>query len=170
MKTGDTMNARDNYFAQLETIIYESNYLYLLYQKYHQRRQWIECVMAFLSGGCLAAWLLYNKFAMVYATVIVLTQILNSILPFFEIVKREEALRQATTEFQAVKRQAEIGWRRIDQEDLSDCDIETQMELLVMSEANVMDKLMALGFKDDASICTAASSRTDKYITCYLSK
>lgn len=158
------MNARDYYFSQLEIIIKESNYLYLLHQKHHRRRQIIECSMAILSGASLAAWLLYNKLAMWYATVIVLTQIINSILPFFEIAIKEEALKQATTEFQPVRRQAEIGWRRIDQEELSDSEIETQMQLLTMSEANVMDKLMALGIKDDAVIHKSADERADKYI------
>lgn len=164
------MDARDRYFALMANVIYESNYLYLLYQKHHRRYQTIECVMAILSGGSLAAWLLYNKLAICYASVIVLTQIINSILPYFEIAKREEALKHATTEFQPVTRQAEIGWRRIDSENLPEKDIEAMMQLLELSEANVLDKMLSFGMKDDAKICKAASERADKYIEAFIPK
>lgn len=164
------MDARQRYFALMANVIYENNYLYLLHQKYHRKYQAIECLMAILSGSSLAAWLIYTQLAIFYATVIVLTQIFNSILPYFEIAKKEETLKLATVEFQPVQRQAEIGWRRIDSENLSEKDIESMMQLLEMSEANVLDKMMSLGTEDDAKICKAASERADKYIEAYIPK
>ncbi len=162
------MDARQRYFSLMEIVIYEGNYYYLLFQKRHRARQWIEAGLAALSGGCLGAWILYSELAILYAAVIVLTQIINSILPHFEIVKRDEALKYATVEFQPILRQAETGWRRIDNEKLSDKDIESMMQLLELSVANVLDKLTPLGLEDDKKICKAASERTDKYIEAYL--
>ena len=112
----------------------------------------------------MAGWLLYNKFMFLYAAVIVLTQLINSILPTLGIAKREEALRYAVTEYQPVVRQAEMGWRRIESENISDKDMETMMQNLELAEATVLDKLTQLAIKDDPKTITAASLRADKYM------
>ncbi|MGI6353815.1 MAG: hypothetical protein ACOX6W_01755 [Lentisphaeria bacterium] len=158
------MDARTQYFHLMQTIIYESNYLYLLSQKHHRRRQGIGALLAILSGGSLAAWLLYSNFAFAYATVIVLTQIASSVMPFFEVVKHDDALKLALTEFQPVKRQAEMGWRRIESENLDDKDIETMIQFLTLEEANVFDKMMSLGISDDERVRKAAADRAEQYM------
>lgn len=159
------MDTRERYFAYMETTIYDGNYLSLLFQKYHSIRRTIDIILAILSGGSLAAWLLYNNFAFWYATVIVFTQIATAVLPVFEVIKHEEALRQATLEFQPVLRQAEAGWRRIDRENLSEEEIATMIRLLESAVANILDKMPSLGIKDDKKISYEAARRTDRYMT-----
>lgn len=158
------MDARERYFQLLEKTIYESNYLYLLSQKYHQRRKWLEGSVAIVSSLALSAWVLHNALAIIYAAVIVASQLMTIFMSSFGIVKCDEATRQALLELQPLRRQVEMDWHRIDSESLTDEAIEKMILFATLERGNVLNKVMALSEKDDEKLSLAADRRANKYL------
>ncbi len=158
------MDARDFYFKMMVRCIYNAKYVYLQYLKHHRRRRWIDAALAVVSGGCLAAWLLSRDFALVYATVIVLSQIIAAALPYFEVYKHDEALMKAALGCQWVKRQAEGGWLQINAKPPADEEIMAMTRFLQTELAVVLDPVLAEGIDRDDEVGMKASLETDAYV------
>lgn len=158
------MDARDYYFKMMVRCIYSAKYVYLQYLRHHRRRRWIDAALAVLSGGCLAAWLLHRDFAAGYATVIVLSQIISAVLPYFEVYRHDEALAKASLGCQWVKRQAEGGWLRINARPPSDEETMDMARFLQAELAVVLDPVLAEGIDRDDRIGRKASLETDAYV------
>jgi hypothetical protein len=123
--------------------------LYL--QKYHERyervNRWLEMVLAVVSTGSLATWVLVQQYPFVWGTIIVLSQVVTAIKPFLPYQKNMKHIFGLISELQDISLFIERHWYdvregKLTEKEIHDLTIEIKERIMQADKKHFSDFIL----------------------------
>ena len=98
------------YWKQLVQLKHDIEYLRLYNEDSVQKEKKLNASLAILSAGSLALWVVIGKIALLWAAIIVATQLVNAIKPHLPYQQRMKHTAELATEVQGLFLYSERRW------------------------------------------------------------
>lgn len=118
------MSAYQNrYWNQLKE--FKTHVLYL--HNYAAHSEWwdktINIFLAITSSSSIAAWAIWQKYQMIWAIIIAISQIITAVKPFLPFKARIKAVSDLNDRIQEISLECERGWYSVAEGELTNKDI-----------------------------------------------
>lgn len=143
---------REQIWSALNNTKFKGYCLELIVEKFQKRDRNINIFLALTSSGSIATWAIWNKYTLVWASIIAVSQIFNVIKPYFPYFKYVKELNSKTYRIETLNIEFERLWyliqnNKIDEDDYIEkyFDLKKQLaEVLKFNDDtifNVTDKI-----------------------------
>ena len=117
------MNMQERYWYTMVQAKFSCHYLDLHYEKSVQRDRCLNIFLAIMSCGGIAGWAIWNHFAIAWAILVALSQVITAILHFIPYAKRVEELFKYGWELSEISRKMEYNWLAVASGDFSASEV-----------------------------------------------
>jgi hypothetical protein len=145
--------------------------VHMLYlQKYAEHSEWwdkaINIFLALTSSSSIAAWAIWQRYQIVWAILIALSQVVTSIKPFLPYKQRLKAVSELNDKIQEISLNCEKNWFPVAEGELTEKEIhERYIELRDKSleaERKCLEKMV---LPKKRKILKKAEDEADQYLT-----
>lgn len=134
---------REQVWASFNNVKFKSFYMSGLLRRYQRMDRNINMFLAIASSGSIAAWAVWQKVPMLWATIVALSQVTMAVKPYVPYFKYVKELNSKGRELDVVIIRFEQLWHRIQGKKLSDDEIEAEYFKLRADSSTL------LSFSDD---------------------
>lgn len=114
---------QSRYWSELREI--KTHVIYL--QKYAAHSDWwdkaINIFLAITSSSSIAAWALWQKYSMIWAVIIAISQVITAVKPFLPYKQRLKALNEFNDKLQEISLNCERNWFNVAEGKLTEEEI-----------------------------------------------
>ena len=114
---------QERFWKQLFQLKHDIEYLRLYSEDSVRKEKIVSAAIAILSSGSVAAWLLIGKIEILWATIIVVTQLVNAIRPYLPYQRRVKHTAEQATELEGLFLYAERRWPEVFERELENKEI-----------------------------------------------
>lgn len=134
---------REQIWATLNDLKFKGYCLSLVVDKFQRWDRGINSFLAIASSGSIAAWAIWNKYPLVWGTIIAVSQVLTAIKPFFPFFKYVKELNAKCFRVEQLNIEFEHLWYKIQNQKITS---EKSEELYFEYKKTIAD---ILSFGDD---------------------
>lgn len=154
------------YWNQLKE--FKTHVIYL--HNYAAHSEWwdktINIFLAITSSSSIAAWAIWQKYQIVWAIIIALSQVVTAIKPFLPFKQRLKAISDLNDKIQEISLECEEGWFSVAEGELTEKEIHN-LCIGLRNKALIAEKkcLKNIVLPKNQNILKSAESEADQYLT-----
>lgn len=138
---------------------------------YLKHYQWwersIKIFLALSSSTSIASWAIWQDLSIVWASIIALSQVINSIKHLLPLAQREKLIRQVLPELTDLHMEVENNYYDVSNGLLSDKGIHELTIKLKKRKSSIVAKLDECSLPDNQKLMTSAEERANIYLDGY---
>ena len=116
---------RDNYFNLLSQVKFDIEYYKLFYQRYTTIERRLNMAFAIVSTGSLAGFCISEEAKIVYAVILIITQVASAVRPYFPFANRAKELDRLLIKMEYLFIEIENRWSDINQGKLDEEQVQS---------------------------------------------
>ena len=107
----------------------------------NKRERWTNIILAIASSGSIATWALWNKFPVIWATIIAVSHVVSTLKPFFTYSKHHKSLIEVQVKLSFIQLDFENLWFEIQNEFIEETKVQERSNELEKELIMALDKL-----------------------------
>ena len=124
---------------------------------------WTGTVRAVASSGSIALWAIWQRYAIVWAIIIAISQVLDALKDVFPVTKRHAALSEHANQIETLFIDAQLEWENIFTGHYPDDEIATRRHKLMKLRHEAETKNFPHGLPERKTEFVSAEAQTQLY-------
>lgn len=158
---------RNRIWSNYQNTVFKHYFIEELIKHYHAKERWLNIILALASSSSVGAWAVWNKYSMVWATIIAVSQVLTVVKPYFPFNKYLNELKDKKTLSNSLIVDFEDLWFQYDSENIDLNIASTEIKSLRYKMNEIYNFNEDLDQLDNKKIEKKASTRTTIYFKQY---
>jgi len=163
-KSNVPLSMQERYWCHLIQLKFDEVFVSRYLQQSERWDTRINASLALISATSVSTWALWQKYDLVWAAIIMASQILTVLKPYLPFKKRIDPLKAAGFAYEEIFLKAESKWHTIAEGEISDKEINDLLFELKSEQSKSWKKIAGdISLPDDKNLRRAADRTTGEY-------
>jgi len=147
---------------QLKTHI---GFIELLLEKSENIDRILKIILAIASSSSIGAWVIWQEYSMVWASIIAFAQVISAVNPFLPYKSRIKAYSSLLHELEELMIQAEFKWHAIAEGSLTACEINKARFEIRLAKQKLLKKHIQTTIPTNCKLHAKAEASAREYLS-----